>query len=298
MSRPAGARQTGSTRWYPWRGTNYYSVTTILDVALRRYALEKWNRNKVAEAVVRNPDLIALMIGKCEAPEHCPKVDDLIDLCVKCGATYRWLQDSPYAITERAKEIGTSVHAGIDALQLGKPMPPWPVAIAPRMKQWERFVADWHPTFELSEATVFNRTESYGGTLDTIVRIPLALVTPLVATTVGWNVPTDRDFLRLLVDYKTAQRGIYPEIALQLAAYRGAEFIGLAADGSEQPMPTVDGTAGLQLTDETYNLVPVTTDQAIFAAFLYARELFRFAEVTSKTVLHPALTPAKVEVAA
>lgn len=297
MSSPQGARQTGSTRWYPWRGVNYYSVTTILDAALRRHALEKWGRNKVAEAVIRNPDLIALMISKCEAPDLCPKVGELIDLCTKCGATYRWLQDAPYLVTQKAKDIGTTVHAAIDARQLGRPMPPWPVAVAPRMKQWERFVEEWDPIFELSEATVFNRTESYGGTLDTILTLPLERVTPLVAAAVGWTVREGADRIRLLVDYKSSQRGIYPEIAMQLAAYRGAEFIGMP-DGSEVPMPTVDGTAGLQLTDETYNLVPVTTDSEIFGSFLYARELFRFAEVQSKTVLHPALIPAKVEVAA
>ncbi len=297
MSAPAGARQTGSTRWYPWRGVNYYSVTTILDAALRRHALEKWNKNKVAEAVIRNSDLVALMLSKCEAPELCPKVADLIDLCSKCGSTLRWLKDAPYQVSQKAKDIGTSVHAAIDAQQLGRPMPPWPVAIAPRMKQWERFVGDWQPTFELSEATVFNRTESYAGTLDTILQIPLAIITPLVAASVGWTVPTDRDFIRLLVDYKSSQRGIYPEIAMQLAAYRGAEFIGLP-DGSEAPMPAVDGTAGLQLTDDIYHLIPVTTDSDIFASFLYARELFRFSEVQSKQVLHPALIPAKAEVAA
>jgi hypothetical protein len=297
MSAPRGARQDGSKRFYQWRESRFYSVTTMLEAALRRYALEKWNKNKVAESVVRNPDLIALMISKCEAPDLCPKVADLIDLCPKCAAMLQWLKDAPYLVNQRAKDIGTTVHAAIDALQLGRPMPPWPVAVAPRMHQWERFVADWSPTFELSEATVFNRTESYAGTLDTICRIPLAIISPLVATSVGWTVPTDRDFLRLLIDYKSSQRGIYPEIALQLAAYRGAEFIGLP-DGSEAPMPSVDGTAGLQLTDDTYNLIPVTTDADIFASFLYARELFRFAEVQSKQVLHPPLIPAKAEVAA
>lgn len=297
MSAPAGARKEGSKRFYPWRGQNYYSVTTMLDAALRRYALEKWNKNKVAESVVRNPDLLTLMLSKCEAPGLCPQVPELLDLCPKCAATLQWLKDAPYLVNQRAKDIGTTVHAAIDAQQLGRPMPPWPVAVRPRMVQWERFVTDWQPIFELSEATVFNRTERYAGTLDTICRIPVALVTPLVAATVGWIIPTDRDFFRLLIDYKSSARGIYPEIALQLAAYRGAEFIGLP-DGSEAPMPPVDGTAGLQLTDDTYNLVPVVTDSDIFASFLYARELFRFAEVQSKAVLHPALIPAKVEVAA
>jgi len=287
-AQPRNSRREGSQRWYDWRGQRFYSVTTMLDVALRRHGLEKWNRNKVAEAVIRNPELVALMLGKCESPDQCPKVTDLLDLCEKCGGTYRWLQDSPYAISSRAKEIGSAVHVAIDAHQLGHPAPPAALAIRPRMAQWQRFVEEWDPVFELSEATVYNRSQSYAGTLDVIVRLPLSKITREVAVAVGWPIPEDRDWLRILADYKSSVRGIYPEIALQLSAYRGAEFIGMP-DGSEAPMPAVDGTMGIQITDDEYRLVPVSTDADLFNAFLYARELFRFSEVLSKRVIHPQL---------
>ena len=297
MSAPAQSRRSGSTRFYERHGRRFYSVTTMLDAALRRHALEAWGRNKVAESVIRNPDLVALMIGKCEAPGVCEKVTDLIDLCEKCGATYKWLKESPFASKNRAADIGTHVHAGIDALQTGRPMPPWPVVIKPSMAQWERFVAEMHPTFELSEATVYNASEFYAGTLDAILTIPHAIIDPLLGVAVGWTYDEERDYWRILVDYKTSVRGIYPEIALQLAAYRHAEYIGLP-DGTDAPMPAVDGCAGLQLTDEGYRLVPVTADAAIFAAFLHIREAFRFAEVQSKNVLHPEILPAREEVTA
>lgn len=288
----SGRRQSGSTRWYPWRGQNYYSVTTIIDAALRKYALEKWGPKMVALGVVTNRTALEAMLASCETPETCPKARDELDLCARCSTTMGFLKELPYQKKQRAADIGTEVHTAIEAYTLGKPMPPWALAIRPRMHQFERFLIEWRPTFELAEAAVYSRSQWYAGTLDVICTIPVELLTPLVIASLGLTIPEDRDYLRGLGDYKTSQRGIYSEIALQLAAYRHAEFIGLA-DGSEAPMPAVDFAFGLQLTDEAYHLIPVATDEAVFNTFIYAREMFRWTDSISKRVLFPELTPAK-----
>jgi hypothetical protein len=292
VSAPAGARREGSKRFYPWRGASYYSVTTIIDGGVPKYALKAWGIKMVAEGVIRNRTVLAAMLAECTSPDLCPKVTDAIDLCQHCNQTVRFLKDLPYAATQRAADIGTAVHAAIDAYNLNRPMPPWALAIRPRMRSFETFLADWSPTFELSEASVYSRRYAYAGTLDAILTLPIERITPLVAAALGWSVPPEQPFVRLLVDWKTSQRGVYSEVALQLAAYRYADFIGLAADGSEHPVPAVDGALALNLTDEGYRPIPVVADEAVWRTFLHAREIFRWGDDLGKHVLGEALTPA------
>lgn len=148
-------------------------------------------------------------------------------------------------------------------------MPPWPDEIAPHLLQFERFLAAHTPTFEATEATVYNRAQHYAGTLDAILTLA--------------------DGRKLLVDYKSG-KAVYPEVGLQLAAYRYAEFIGMP-DNTEAPMQTVDGCAVLHLTPDAFTFQEVRADQDVFNAFLYARETFRFMEETSKTVLGELILP-------
>jgi len=154
------------------------------------------------------------------------------------------------------------------------------------MQAFEQFLSDFSPEFLMSEASVFNRSEHYAGTLDAIVK--------LRAT--GSTLETAGQERTMLLDFKTG-KGVYPESALQLAAYRFAEFVG-APDGSEQPVPSVDGGAVVHLTDEGYELVEVVCDEPVFRSFLYVREVFRWTDVTSKEVILPPLLPVGEEVAA
>jgi hypothetical protein len=284
---PRNARSQGSQRYYPWRGINYFSVTTLIDGGTPKFPLRKWGIKMVAEGALRNRAVLRAMLDECETPELCTKVRDMIDLCPKCNQTVRYLKDLPYAFTQRAQDIGTFTHNAVEAYQLGKPMPPWPVAIRPRMTSFERFLADWAPVFEMSEATVYHRLYQYAGTLDSVFLLEVARVTPLVLATLPWDQP-EGDRIRVLADWKTSARGIYSEVAMQLAAYRNAEFVGMP-DGSEIPMLPVHGALAISLTDEGYRLVPVDTGPEVFRAFLHAKEVFRFDVDISKRVLYPDL---------
>jgi hypothetical protein len=126
----------------------------------------------------------------------------------------------------------------------------------------------------MSEATVYSPAESYAGTLDAVVKI-------------GGRT--------LLVDYKTG-KDIYPDVALQLAAYAHAEYV-LLADGTSVPMPAVDGAFALhlrefdeELGDRGYSLIPVDVGQAAWDAFRFVREVMRWMEETSKGVLSQPIT--------
>ena len=241
-------------RWYDWKGERFWSVTTIISGGLPKRALIYWSANQVAEFACDHVDEVKSLIADGER-----------------DAAYDLLKRSPWRKRDKAADIGTAIHEAIEAHVLGKPTPEWPLPLRPRMQAFERFLAEYEPSFVpapvvgqhrelgdgilLAEAPVFNRTQHYAGTLDGVVEI-------------GGRT--------LVLDVKTSARGIYPEIGMQLAAYRFAEFVGLP-DGSEQAMPATDGAVALHLPDDgTYELREIQADEETFRSFLYVREVYRF----------------------
>lgn len=289
MSNPAGAKTTSRGRVYTRKGRNYWSVTTIIKGGLPAPALMGWGMRSVAEYAVANHRQIAAMLGavslqRVEGRVEQPIVERLAGLF---GATrderpiapfyvvsdpdaveaaVKWLSGAPYRERDRKADVGSAVHEQIEAIILGRPRPAPAPDVAPFLAQFDRFTADFAPTWEASEGTVYSDRESYAGTLDWIA-------------TIGGR--------RLIGDTKTG-KAVYPEAALQLAAYAHADYIGLP-DGTDAPLPAFDGGAVLHLSPDAYQLVPVRIDDEVFRAFLYAREVFRWAEETSKAVLGAAL---------
>jgi hypothetical protein len=248
VSAPKQARSAGGKRFYSWHNERYWSVTTIINGGLAKPVLVNWAKKFTAEYAVDNYKALGEVL----------KVD-------REGAV-DWLKNASFRDRDKKADVGTSVHAACEAFELGKPMPPWPVAIKPHMEHFAAFLEEYQPKIQMAEASVYNRTEKYAGTLDAIADFGGRL---------------------LLFDVKTG-KGVYPEVGLQLAAYRFAEFIGLP-DGSERAMPKVDGCAALHLTDEGYDFIEVRADEDLFRSFLYVREVFRFLSETSKHVLGPTL---------
>jgi hypothetical protein len=207
-------------RFYSWRDEAYWSVTTIISGGVPKPALINWAKKFTAQYACDNIDkLDALLV---------PDSEGAVD---RDGAV-DWLKGAAYRDRDRKADLGTYVHAATEAYVLGKPFPTWPPIVLPRMRAFERFLAKYEPDYELTEASVYNRSEHYAGTLDAIL-------------TVGRGPHKGRKFV---ADLKTGGKAIYPEVALQLAAYRYAEFIGLP-DGSEEAMRDVDGAVALHLPE-------------------------------------------------
>lgn len=245
MPRNAITRPGGS-RTYEWRGDEYWSVTTIINGGLPKPVLVNWAKKFVATYAWENFDTLASM--------HAAGDED--------GAI-GWLKDSPWRSRDKAADLGSVVHASCEAVALGKPVPPWPKHAQPRMDGFKAFLTENEPDFHNVEASVFNRSELYAGTLDAI------------ATIAG---------RRYLLDTKTG-KGVYPEVSLQLAAYRFAEFIG-GADGAEVPMPAVDACAVLHLPEVGgYELIEVRADEQVFRTFQYVREVYRWQKDIAKSVI-------------
>src|SRR5688500_18560214 len=109
------------------------------------------------------------------------------------------------------------------------------------------------------ESLVANLTHGYAGTLDTAGRIHR----------IGFE-PTN-----VLIDIKSGGY-IGKEMALQLAAYRYAEFVGYPGSLQRDPMPRIDATLILQLRPDGYKLIPMETTPAEFDAFLAALRLLNW----------------------
>jgi len=123
------------------------------------------------------------------------------------------------------------------------------------LAQFARFLSDWAPEYEATEAVCANLSVGYAGTLDAIAKIP-ALGDGL-----------------LVLDYKTGKTGPYPEWALQVAAYHEAEWLWLKS-GERVAMPAVAGAAVLRLRPEYYALHILESDvREVFPAFCAAAQL-------------------------
>jgi len=284
--RKAAPAPTGSDRipkpsqgWYRDKvtGDKLRRVTTILSQgSTKGDVLALWAANLVAETAFANlPALVAASLYPDQQT-----------------AMYDWLRRAPLRKKDERADIGSAVHQIIEAEVLGQPIAPGLLddpEMAPYLHHFGRFVREWNVTFEASEMVVGNRTAGYAGTLDYLLRSPLiAAEFDIPASTV------------LMGDTKTGGeldvKGVYPEAALQMAAYRKAEVAWLR-DGSTVPMPATHSTGVvLHLRPEGYRLIPVVCDDQVFAAFRIVQQAADWVSGLSKQVVRPALTlPATTE---
>lgn len=164
--------------------------------------------------------------------------------------------------TQQKGEIGDTVHELIDAFMSGRPYPGWDKSIDPYVNSFLKFLTEHRPRFTENETTVWSRRYGYAGTLDFIAVI---------------------DGKTWLCDVKTG-KNLHEEIGLQLAALAGADFI-LREDGTEEPLPHVDGVAGLHVRPRSWKFKPIPHEEECFAGFVAARELHRWQHETAPRLL-------------
>lgn len=272
---PRGAntnKRTGQ-RYYVWKGAErYWSVTTILG-ALPKDALKWWAARSVAEFAVDRSKTWFTMSR-----------EEAID----------WLKREPLRFTGQRADFGSAIHAAIDAHTTGRPLPgEWGDEERAAIGHFFGFLDALNPRFLMSEAQVFNRTQKYAGTLDFVIEVEMEALLELVdgnAAIIPWEPREGRTTVTLLGDTKTGgsvaeAKGVYPEVALQLAAYARAEFVGLP-NGQETTLPPLDGAVVLHVNASGWRLVPADAlREDVFRSFLFVREVFRWREVISKEVL-------------
>jgi hypothetical protein len=239
--------KTGVGRYYrlPVTGEEFPSITNILQTCVAKPAL--------APAAAKATTARAWeMLPRMVATSRKPFQRDELTKEIKGHYQNVW---------DQAADLGTRVHARIEAIALGKPHPDDP-EVEPfalqALRCFNDMGVDLEKHVEATEATVINRTYGYAGTGDLWAHFKINGKRQL-----------------LLADFKTSgtrpATSVYPEYGLQVAALAHAEKL-LLDNGEEiDPPGPIEGTAILNLRVNDYALIPMPlagTVEEAFAAFV------------------------------
>lgn len=203
------------------------SVTTIIDAGLPKPALKRWGERVVAEAAVDQLETLGQVLATMG---RTPTVDALAAM--------------PYERMKTAQIRGTAVHELAEAVVSHEPVDV-PEELADYVRSYVSFLETFDVDVIATEALIANRTLKYAGKLDVLAYIGNRL----------W-----------LLDIKTS-RAVYPETAMQCAAYARAELC--ISNGVVWEMPNVDAIGVVHVTDggaSFYDLGDIDAAAEEFAA--------------------------------
>lgn len=257
-AKPGTRRQNhGNGHSYYLDGQKALGVTTILGDGMPKPALINWAAGAVGDFVADR-----LMVGADGKVDASRLVADIKAISVEQRkAIGEWsptraaqiLKTLPNRDRDAAGNKGTKVHGLAEQLINGEEVDV-PEELAGHVASYIDFLEQLDPDPIAVEGVVINRAKRYMGTFDLLARIE------------GLGVA--------LLDIKTSRSGIFPETALQIAAYRYAETY---LDGEDEvPMPEVDFTGAVWVRADGWDLHPVRADETAFRQFLYARETAKF----------------------
>lgn len=251
-------------------GLKVPGVTTILK-ALPKDALINWSANATADAALDQWDDLGKM---------------------KPAARLAALKKARYADRDAAANRGTEVHNAAQRYLQGEEIE-LPDEIAGHVESYIAFVDDWQPEPLLVEAVVMSHQYGYAGTTDLGVTFSDPIIIGRLAEQM--KLPHLLELgrpVRGIGDIKTSRSGIFPETALQVAAYR---FCDVYVDeaGSEQEMPDFDFAFALHVRGDDYELRPLVAGPEVLREFLYVREVHRFDNETGPTYVGSPLTPGR-----
>lgn len=220
----------GKNHSYKLDGKPVQGVTTLISKGMPKPAMPYWSARTVAEFVADTPTDVLCAYRQLGR-------DGMVKV----------LKDVPWTRRDEAAARGTEVHALADLLARGERVDV-PDHIAGHVESAVRFLDDWRIAPVLTETLVGSRAHWYAGTLDVVADLP--------------------DGRRAILDYKTSASGIWPETALQLAAYRLAEFY-IGPDGREMWMADVgiNCAYAVWLRSDGYDVIPVNTGPEVFEMF-------------------------------
>jgi hypothetical protein len=220
----------------------------------------------------------------------------------------KWLRDARF---RRAKDVlsdtefGTHVHKLCESYALTGIKPDIDVGLFGEdaanaqacLDRFDEWLETFQPSYQATEVAVYSPRYGYAGTADAFLTI---------------------EGTRLIVDYKSSRRSfgadgkpsrIYPETALQLAAYRHAEMAAVwrprittqfrrryytlspAEQAMAVPVPRVDGGLAIKITPQHCIAYPVRCEERVFEAFLFVLEAARFQFNEASGVIGEPLTP-------
>lgn len=239
-------------------GKRIPGVTTLIKGGLPAPTLMYWSARSVAEYVA----------------DHDAEVEQLRGM--GRGPMVAALKEVPWSQRDKAGVKGTEVHALAEQLVAGLEVDV-PDHLAGHVESCVRFLDEWRPEPLIVEKSVAHRTHWWAGRPDLIARMP--------------------DGRTALLDWKTAESGIWPETAFQLAAYSHAEFYAPEPD-IEEPLPHIDWCAAVHLRADGYSVVPVQADETVYKQFRHIAFVATCAKTAKTLVGEPLPTPAIPEAVA
>lgn len=275
-------------------GDRLRSVTTILGGGVPKPGLMFWAARTCTDSAIDN---LPALVAASRHPEQLAAMAD-------------WIRRAHTRKKDERAEIGSAVHAIIEARILGTPLPPsvtvgdqeWALdgpELTPYLQQFARFEDEWAPTWLASEMVVAHPEHGYAGTLDYIIGGVGRIGDTIRA--MGYPVTPDVD---LMGDTKTGGdwdrvtaggqvHGVYPEAGLQMAAYRRATVAWLR-DGTRAPMPpTAQVGVVLHLRPEGFRLYPVRCGDQEYAYFRHAQMVDEWSSrISSAKADDPVIGPA------
>jgi hypothetical protein len=192
------------------------------------------------------------------------------------------LRGAPWAERDAAAGRGTEIHAAAAKLIHGEQVEV-DDALVGHVDACLAFL-DAYDVREIAvEAMVANTKWRYAGTLDLLAQLGAFL--------------DDGEHDVTLIDWKTGASGIYPETALQLAAYAHADLI-VDPDGVEIPMPPIARGLAVWLRADGYDVYPLDIGESTFRSFLYAQQVARWRALPRGATVGAALPAPDDEAAA
>lgn len=262
----------------------FWSATTILNV-LDKPALLYWSAEQTAKCAVTQETTWRAMVE--DSGEE---------------AAVKWLRDARFRRLKNEltdAEFGSGVHDLCESYALTGERPEVDrakflndtEAAAKCLDQFDTWLNTFQPEYQATEVTVYSPKYGYAGTSDAFLTLQ------------GFRAITDYKSSKKSWDAKGKPTGLYPEIGLQLAAYRWAELaavwrprvnevyrrryylLSAAEQALAVPVPEVDGGIGIKITPDHCTAFPVRCDEQIHEAFLFCLELARHQFEVAKTII-------------
>jgi hypothetical protein len=255
-------RTPDHTYWFNGQGP-YIGVTGAISTLDKSGPLIGWAKRVTAEFVCDN----------------LPWVTQTLEL-VGRQQTVDAIKSKAQAEKDAGAALGSQIHILTEAMLRGG-SPDLSEQELPYLEAAKRWQADYRPKLVSLERAVLNLTDGWGGTFDIIAEIDGETWLVDIKTNKGST-------------YKGIYTGVYPETALQLAAYGRAEFIAKIGDAKRYRFPKIDRYAVLHLRPDApyekgYRLIEYDVTDAEYAAFLAALALTRWRREREKVVVGEAV---------
>lgn len=257
----------GGSRFYvhPDSQEKVPGVTSVLNMLPKPF-LKAWAAKEVAETAVRAVGTAGTYTdSKGNTFDLAADPDWLTPMIAASpSGAVDYLKKSPDRNTREAADVGTAAHGVFEALALGQTLGKITPSLEIFARQYAHMLDTLQPTFLRTEDTVWSETHSYAGSFDCLGELQGE---------------------RFWGDNKTTRSGVHAEVALQLAAYRAADYLIDGETGEKLAQPKADRGLVFHVRPEGWKVYEVPIGEDVFAFFLHLRQVFVWDTIVSRQIV-------------